>query len=658
MKNQTYMEKLYNLVSGKKSPGEVFGIEVAEAVTPQLGPAMPPKDFPAPLRYPPTMETLEKTKVPPPQKPAFDASFLIPTLKPAVKPLADETPPSLPSKPNKVEAAPKKSGTAVKSGQPEAIEVIKVGKTKVEDLSKKPVPSADLKNQGSIIDATIQTANKLETEGYPPAEKLRSDLADIAEAGKGPIAAAAQTADEAQALKDESRNLLKNFAEGRVIPIERPKTPYEETLLNLFNQIDERIKELSPESVERKKLSRLSEAILAFGGPLLGILAGGTSGLMAGAAAGQAGLKTLEQERKNIEADYLAKVKARSSNVNEVIKSMNRNQLERVKTLMGLEKLDADEFKARMNYETQLLKQQMELAKAALGADSREYIEAQKLFFNFVNAFNKIAAIGAGQAAKIESQGIQGEANRQAKALEGDKNRAARAAEKEADRKAKEELEKIKARFKAQNKELKLNDAERRAAGYATTVRPAVATIKELVGENYDEYPGLRPFFRTISQAVTGDMKPVPVSDLANFLTTNYDRFFKDKKDVENTRRAIAAEVAYLEGVGRIRSGAVIRPDEYFRIRSEAFPTYGDTPKVVQQKMTQLNANLRALEIAAGRAASQIPAVSELAAPPPSGIPAKTTEEQRKQMTMIELERRKRLNSIKERVKKIKEGNK
>jgi len=110
-------------------------------------------------------------------------------------------------------------------------------------------------------------------------------------------------------------------------------------------------------------------------------------------------------------------------------------------------------------------------------------------------------------------------------------------------------------------------------------------------------------------------------------------------------RKAIAAELNILESIGRIRSGAVIRPDEYFRIRSELFPVSGDSPEVVRQKMGQLNAALAALKITAGRAASDVPKPETLLPPLP----------QTPKPTANESANAKRLREIQERINRIRQ---
>ena len=645
MKSQTYMEKLYQLATGKKNPLDVFGPQVGEQVTPQLGPEMPPPGFPAPLKYPPSEETVDVARNPlpvkvinknPPQTASLSTNQDLINALPFLNNLL----------PSNILASFESSKKEDKMPSVVLAPKIEAGNKKVENLSKKPILSTEPKAAPSLIEATIKTANNLNSSDeklpipsdkratalpYGPAEDIKAATSEATGAMKPGIADAEQGKSLEQAQRDQSRDILQDFILTKTFPDQRQTSRAGELLQELLFETQQRVKEFDPNSVERKQLNRLTEAILAFGGPLLGALTGGTAGLMAGAVSGQAGLQTLAQARKDLEADYQTRMKLTALNINEQLKSMNRDQIERLKGLMGLEKLDADEFKTRLQYETQILRTQMELAKAAFGFDSREHIEAKKLYYNFIKAFSDLLVKGATAAATTATKADQAEKDRESRETIARENNA-----------IKIQLAKIKENYRRLYGDKKTTDAERRAAGYLTTALMAADSIKELYGPNFDEYPALKnPAFRTMAGFISGDKRNILVADLGNYLIDKVYRYFGKTEEAERMRQAIAAELSILESVGRIRSGAVIRIDEYWKIRGEMFPTYGDSPKKVRRTVGQFNAAIAALRIMAGRAASNVPAPETLLPPLPQkstkdALPQKSTKDESARIKQLE----------------------
>ena len=166
-------------------------------------------------------------------------------------------------------------------------------------------------------------------------------------------------------------------------------------LIQTYQTLKQKEISLPADSKEREGISRLTEAILAFGGPLLGALTGGTAGQMAGAAAGQAGLQTLDQARKDLAARQEKEQKALESKLDRESKlaielAKAEREMRKDERDFGLKKEDLEIKKANA-----ILARQREARKEISDLSAAQ----KKVDADYAVRYNDFVSKGANNAA-------------------------------------------------------------------------------------------------------------------------------------------------------------------------------------------------------------------------------------------------------------------
>lgn len=137
------------------------------------------------------------------------------------------------------------------------------------------------------------------------------------------------------------------------------------------------------------------------------------------------------------------------------------------------------------------------------------------------------------------------------------------------------------------------SEGERKGAFHLGLMDQAEKNINDLV-EKHGTYPSMKDkWFRTKKNIAAGMFGTTLMSDFLN----------NSKMIDEATRQQIEAEISFLEGIGRIQSGAAITFNEWSQFREPYFPTDGDSDEAVKTKEQARKTAIDGVKIIAGRAA-------------------------------------------------------
>lgn len=219
---------------------------------------------------------------------------------------------------------------------------------------------------------------KFYMQNLEPRASEAAELADVARSEKK----------ESGLRSEESRAFLKKQLENA--PSIKPyESRYSNQIESALAEIEGAGKEKEPIANEKDK--KLTQLIQAFGGGALGILAGGESGMRAGAAAGQTGLDMMKQSLAR-EAE-LEKIKLQKG---------EKIHTEKLKALLDMEKRDADRYNKSVELQRDFYKSTLDTAEKLFGKDSDEYKAAMSNLRGYEDKFqdvtmNAVKAVGGAQ---------------------------------------------------------------------------------------------------------------------------------------------------------------------------------------------------------------------------------------------------------------------
>lgn len=151
------------------------------------------------------------------------------------------------------------------------------------------------------------------------------------------------------------------------------------------------------------------------------------------------------------------------------------------------------------------------------------------------------------------------------------------------------------AKISAQNQSQKLNiptEGERKGSFLYGNIAQAEQNMDDLLNQTGGKYPSLTDkFYRTQRDIVSGQYGGVTMTD-----------FLNNKNIDPKVRQQAQIELSFLEGIGRIQSGAAISPKEWLNFREQYYPTYGDNTESIAQKSQQRKTSMKGIEVIAGRA--------------------------------------------------------
>lgn len=324
----------------------------------------------------------------------------------------------------------------------------------------------------------------------------------------------------------------------------------------------------SPKELPQRDL--LSEAILSFGPAIFGGLTG-EAGAISQASAGTKARAQYEAVRKE---------------QGDSIQKGNEQALKRFKELLELRRNQSDSFSKNQQLELDRLKAQLtgatETAKLTDGQIKRYDDKAAIFSKDRADAVGK----GAEQAAQLEDKAI----GREFTSAENEKNRIAALA---------------RAKIMGQNAGIRYSipsEGERKSANFLSGMQQAEKNINDIVKNNDGKYPSMdEKFFRLKREISSGQFGDALISDLLN--TKTFD---------PKIRQQVQSELAFLESIGRINSGAAVGVKEWSSLREQYFPTYGDNLESIKQKEQQRKTAINGVKIMAGRSLKDVQAPVEV----------------------------------------------
>lgn len=292
----------------------------------------------------------------------------------------------------------------------------------------------------------------------------------------------------------------------------------------------------------------LSEAILSFGPGLFAAIGGEDAALAAPAAQTQA--RTIYEGYRKEQG--------------ENIKERNKAIQDKYEKLLKIDSSAADDWLAKQKLNVEQARGEIDALKFGIGTTQKDIQQSQQL---------------ANQAAQDVTKGV----------LTG--------AEKTADFETLPMREKAKTARAATLAGLKpATESERKSAFQYNLSAQAQQNINDIVKKN-KSYPSLKEsFFKTKKSILTGDTG-------GTFMNEFMNKFIDDPA----LRSQIQAELQFLESIGRIQSGAAIKPDEWLVLREQYFPSYGDQQDSIALKEKQRLVALEGLKTMAGRAETSTP---------------------------------------------------
>lgn len=322
----------------------------------------------------------------------------------------------------------------------------------------------------------------------------------------------------------------------------------------LLKQIAGSYKDIGTEKVPER--DKLSEAILSFGPALFGSLTG-EAGQLSQAAAGQ-------QARKQYEAGRAQDIQTATAK--------NKASIEKYNSLVKLRESILNEEAKKGQADLEKIKAELGLFGDLSGKTAKNISDMEKTINDMGKEISSEKIKGAEQAAKFEGE--------PAKAAEMEKRARIKAAA---------------ATRRAENP----TEGERKGAFQYGNMAQAEQNLQDLKAQQGGKYPSQNEkFFRLKKSIFSGQYSDSPtMTDLLNM------KGFDPK-----LRQQAQAELAFLEGIGRIQSGAAISPKEWLNFREQYFPTYGDNAENIAQKEQQRKTSMAGVKAVAGRAAPLAPA--------------------------------------------------
>ena len=140
------------------------------------------------------------------------------------------------------------------------------------------------------------------------------------------------------------------------------------------------------------------------------------------------------------------------------------------------------------------------------------------------------------------------------------------------------------------------SEGERKGALQYGLTNQALLNYDDFIKKNNGVMPSMGDkFFRLKNEIMGGSYGNTTLSDMLN------------SKDFDpRLRLQFQIERQYLESIGRILSGAAIRPDEWLSLREQYFPSYGDSADSLLVKAKQRQVGVDGVKIIAGRAAKDV----------------------------------------------------
>lgn len=303
----------------------------------------------------------------------------------------------------------------------------------------------------------------------------------------------------------------------------------------------QKVRAENPEKAPERSL--LAEAILAFS-PGLAALAGGESAALAAPEAQKQGRNLYEVYRKE-EVDQ--------------IKERNKAIADKYEKLAKLDKAYADRWLNDQKLSTEQARAVIEGLKLPINVAQKDALEMTGQASNIGKEVLTNTMTGAAKAADMES------------APEKERQKTKRAG--------------IIAGMKPPS------EGERKAAFQYNLTAQAQQNINDVVAKSKG-YPSLKEsFFKTKKSILTGDTGGTLMNEFMN-------KFISDPA----LRSQVQSELQFLESIGRIQSGAAIKPDEWLVLREQYFPSYGDSQDSIALKEKQRAVALEGLKTMAGRA--------------------------------------------------------
>lgn len=309
-----------------------------------------------------------------------------------------------------------------------------------------------------------------------------------------------------------------------------------------------------------EKDKMLTSMIQAFGGGVLGALAGGETGWKAGSAAGQVGIDLMRKSQER--AAELEKLKVQKG---------EKVHTEKLKALLDMEKAEAERYKMQVEQEEKRLKNRMDMAEKLAGINSDEFKIAATEYKGFVDGFNKVATEGVKEAAdaQLKSEGMESAERR--------------------------------AQMMAQAQSARLNmptQAERQAASLYARSKANNDAYEKLEKKYNGKMPSTEG--RTISM-LNAMFETGPVTS-ATILGSNLMN--------EQEKEEMAGRIGFIAGVLRGDTGAAVTAPEFKRYDQQYFGQFGDTPDVLKRKAVDRKQALEGMRLEAGRA--EIPPIHKI----------------------------------------------
>lgn len=162
-------------------------------------------------------------------------------------------------------------------------------------------------------------------------------------------------------------------------------------------------------------------------------------------------------------------------------------------------------------------------------------------------------------------------------------------------------------------------DGERKASMQASGMLQAEKNMTGLIAKNKGTYPSTsEKFFKMQKEIMSGSFGDMTLSQLMN-----------SPKIDGPTRQQIQIERSFLEGIGRINSGAAVSLAEWQNFREQYFPNFGDDPQTIAQKEQQRKTAMAGVKVMAGRSAKDIIPPVDVVSKPQAPQPGELTREQK-----------------------------
>ena len=290
-----------------------------------------------------------------------------------------------------------------------------------------------------------------------------------------------------------------------------------------------------------------SELLISFAPAVAGAI-GGESAAIAAPTAGKQARDIYETQRKE-EID--------------LFKEKNKQALEKYEKLLKIDQKAAEEFLQRQKLNVDMGRAQIEGLKFATTTTAKDLESAQQLAEKANKQVTDVTAAGAKNLVDLESiPAKEEEKTKRAKIISG---------------------------IQSANKPP--TEFQGKSAMYYNLTAQAQQNINDLVAKNKG-YPSLdSSFFRTKKEILSGKYGDISVSDFIN-------KYIDDP----NLRAQAQAEIQFLEGIGRISSGAAINASEWLQFREQYFPTYGDKEDSIAFKEKQRQTMVKSMKSNAGKA--------------------------------------------------------